>query len=120
MLTLGAFGRQRGHRGEDDSGRGSKLTDRRNFAKVTGIALALVALIFAFQALSHNHPNGQEQVTCQLCQIAHASVLATASVAVPVTVLVPTGPVKQPTLLIPGEDFSFPSPARAPPAEVLL
>jgi hypothetical protein len=96
------------------------LTDRRNFAKVTGIALALVALIFAFQALSHNHPNGQEQVTCQLCQIAHASVLATASVAVPVIVLVPIGPVKQPTLLIPGEDFSFPSPARAPPAEVLL
>lgn len=88
--------------------------------RVIGIALALVALLFAFQALSHTHPNGAEQATCQLCQIAHTSVLATACASVPVAALVPTGPVEQPILLVHEEDFSFASPARAPPAEVLL
>ena len=98
----------------------SELTPRRNLVRAIGIALGLVALIFVFQALSHTHPSGEEQATCQLCQIVHTPVLATASASVPVTALVPSGPVEQAILLIHEQDFSFASPARAPPAEVLL
>ena len=85
-----------------------------------GVALAVVALIFLVQAVSHSHPDGQEQAACQLCQIAHTGIVATAAVCVPFAALVPTGPVEQPTLFLHEEDFSFGSPARAPPTEALL
>jgi hypothetical protein len=85
-----------------------------------GFALAVVALLFLIQSLSHSHPNGQEQAACQLCQIAHFGILATARVSVPTVALVPTGPVEQRILLIHEEDFPFGSPARAPPPEVQL
>jgi hypothetical protein len=88
--------------------------------RALALALALVALIFQVQTFSHSHPDGQEQAGCQLCQIAHTGILATASVSVPIAVLVPIGPVEQLTLVIHEEDFSFGSPARAPPTEVLL
>jgi hypothetical protein len=87
---------------------------------VLGIVLAVVALVFLVQTVSHSHPDGQEQATCQLCQIAHTGIVAMATVCVPFAVLVPTGPVEQPTLFLHEEDFSFGSPARAPPTEVLL
>jgi hypothetical protein len=88
--------------------------------RVMAVALALTALIFVVQTVSHIHPDGQEQAACQLCQIAHTGIVATAMVSVPFATLVPTGPVEQPTLLLHEEDFSFGSPARAPPTEVLL
>jgi hypothetical protein len=82
--------------------------------------LAVIALLFLVQSLSHSHPNGQEQATCQLCQIAHIGILATAIVSVPTVALVPTGSVEQRILVIHEEDFPSGSPARAPPPEVQL
>jgi hypothetical protein len=93
---------------------------RQSLVRTIGIVLAVVALIFLIQTVSHSHPDGQEQAACQLCQIAHTGIVATATVCVPFAALVPTGPVEQKTLLLPEEDFSFGSPARAPPTEVLL
>jgi hypothetical protein len=119
-LTEGAVDRQRNHRGEVQRGMRSKVTLRQSLFRVIGIALALTALIFLVQTLSHTHPDGQGQATCQLCQIAQSSMLATASASVPVLTFVPTVPVEQPILLIPKEDLSFAFPARAPPAEILL
>jgi Protein of unknown function (DUF2607) len=97
-----------------------KFTPRQQLVRVMAVALALTALVFVVQAVSHIHPDGQEQATCQLCQIAHAGILATATICVPFAAEVPTGPVEQPTLFLHQEDFSFGSPARAPPTEVLL
>jgi hypothetical protein len=98
----------------------SRFIPRQNLVRAMGVALAVVTLIFIVQTLSHSHPNGQEQAACQLCQIAHAGILATACVSVPIAALVPTGQVEQSALYIPEEHFSSGSPARAPPTEVLL
>jgi len=98
----------------------SRVIPQQRLVRTLGIALAIVALIFLVQTIFHSHPNGQEQSACQLCQIAHAGILAKAPVSVPFAALVPTGPVEQPTLLVHEEDFSFGFPARAPPLTVLL
>ncbi len=98
----------------------SKITLRQGLVRVTAVALALTALIFVVQTVSHVHPDGQEQAACQLCQIAHTGIVATANAPVPIAALVSTGPVVQPTLAICEEDFSFGFPARAPPTEVAL
>lgn len=84
------------------------------------VALALTAFIFVVQAVSHIHPDGQEQAACQLCQITHTGIVATANAPVPTAALVSTGPVVQPALTVHEEDFSFGFPARAPPTEVAL
>ena len=97
------------------AGMRSRFTLGQNFVRVMAVALALTALIFVVQTVSHTHPSGQEQAGCQLCQIAHAGILAAASVSVPIAALVPTGPVGQQILVIHEEDFSSGSPARAPP-----
>jgi uncharacterized membrane protein affecting hemolysin expression len=98
----------------------SKITLRRGLVRAMAVALALTALIFVVQTVSHVHPDGQEQAACQLCQIAHTGIVVTANVSAPITPLVPTGPVEQPILVIHQEDFSFGFPARAPPTEVQL
>ena len=84
------------------------------------VALTLTALVFIVQAVSYLHPDRQEQAACQLCQIAHAGILATATVCVPFVALVPNGTVEQPTVFIRQEEFPAVSPARAPPAEEVL
>jgi hypothetical protein len=98
----------------------NRLTPKQSLARTMGIALVVIALIFLVQAVSHSHPDGQEQAACQLCQIAHTAIVATGAVCVPFAALVPTGRVKQPTLFLHEEDFSFGSPARAPPTDTLL
>ena len=98
----------------------SRIIPQQRLVRTLGIALAIVALIFLVQTVSHSHPDGQEQAACQLCQIAHTGIVATATVCVLFAALVPTGPVEQPTLFLPEEGFSFGSPARAPPIDVLL
>jgi len=98
----------------------NRFLPKQSWVRTMGMALAVVALIFLIQTVSHSHPDGQEQAVCQLCQIAHAGILATATVCVPFAALVPTGPVEQPTLFVHEEEFSFGFPARAPPTEVQL
>jgi len=84
--------------------------------RVLAVALALVALTFAVQTFSHSHPDGREQATCQLCQIAHIGIVAPSSAPVAVAPLAPTGQIQQPILVIHEEEFSLASPSRAPPA----
>jgi hypothetical protein len=98
----------------------SNFTPRQSLIRVIAFALAVTALIFLVQTVSHTHPDGQEQAVCQLCQITHAGILATATVCVPFAALVPNGPLEQPILFVHTEDFSFDFPARAPPTEVQL
>jgi hypothetical protein len=93
---------------------------KQSLVRTVGVTLAIVALIFLVETVSHSHPDGQEQAACQLCQIAHTGIVATATVCVPFAALVPTGPVEQPSLFLHDEDFSFGFPARAPPTEVTL
>jgi hypothetical protein len=94
----------------------SSFKTRQNLVRVMAVALAVVALIFAVQSFSHIHPNGQEQATCQLCQIAHTGILAPSSAPGAVTALAPTGQIPQPILVVHEEEFSLASPSRAPPA----
>ena len=99
---------------------GSTFIPKQSLVRAMGIALAVFALIFLVQTVSHIHPDGQEQAACQLCHIARAGILATATVCVAFVALVPTGPVEPLTVFLREEDFSLGSPARAPPIEVLL
>jgi uncharacterized membrane protein affecting hemolysin expression len=98
----------------------SKNTFRQGLVRVMAVALALTALIFVVQTVSHIHPDGQEQAACQLCQIAHTGIVATANAPVPIVASESTWQVVQPTLTIYQQDFSFGFPARAPPTEVTL
>jgi hypothetical protein len=102
------------------AGMWSKITLRQGLVRVMAVALALTALMFIVQAVSHIHPDGQEQAACQLCQITHTGIVASANAPMPIAPLVSTGPVVHPTLTVLEEDFSFGFPARAPPTEVAL
>ena len=87
----------------------------RRLAKPLAFALALLAVLFLLQVPTHAHANGQDQLACRLCQVAHLGV-ATAVSALDLSVpLVSFGQVTAicaPEISVP---FFEHSPSRAPP-----
>jgi len=88
---------------------------RPNAVRVLALTLAVLFALFAAQALTHSHADGQNEATCQLCQAAHLGSAATAGTASLVSPLVAAGYVQPFVVTIHQELFFHDSPSRAPP-----
>lgn len=91
-----------------------------NWTRVFTFALAVLFLLFLIHVATHNHQNGQNDPTCQLCQAAHLG-----SILPSVVSLVFTTPqaVAYVVAFVAAyhNEFSFHySPCRAPPAAIQL
>jgi hypothetical protein len=87
-----------------------------NSVRVLALALAVLFVLFAAQALTHSHADGQNEAACQLCQAAHLGSAPTAGTASLVSPLLATGYVQPFIITIHQEFFFHDSPSRAPPS----
>jgi len=88
-----------------------------NSARALALATAILFVLFAAQALTHSHADGQNEAACQLCQAAHLGSAPTAGIASLVNPLLATGYVQPFVVTIHQELFFHDSPSRAPPSE---
>ncbi|HUE51375.1 MAG TPA: DUF2946 family protein [Terriglobales bacterium] len=88
----------------------------RNSIRVLALTLAALFVLFAAQALTHTHADGQNEATCQLCQAAHLGPVPATGIASLISLLLATGYVQPFVVPIHQEFFFHDSPSRAPPS----
>src|SRR5215472_17705502 len=89
---------------------------RGRLPKLLAFSLAVLFLLFVFQAASHLHANGQGEATCQVCQAAHLGPAPQAAMLLLQAPLQLAG-YAQPFLVAFHEELFFhDSPSRAPPS----
>jgi hypothetical protein len=87
----------------------------RKLTASLAVALALFFLVFIAQASIHTHPDGQDDPTCGLCQVAHVGVGLVVALALLRLVLQVFGEIFTPFCLSFTDAFFVQSPSRAPP-----
>src|SRR5438309_10012200 len=67
---------------------------RQNWARALALGLSLLVVLFVLQAGPHAHQYGQDETTCQLCQVAHIGIRPAVVGPILPTPLLTTGKVQ--------------------------